>query len=79
MTKILLYQYENCPFCIRVRNKLDEMGLKFVKVEVDPDDKPDVVMKSTGGSVPVMDIDGEIIGDSARIIDYLEEHFGKKE
>lgn len=72
--KIILYQYTNCPFCIRVRMKLDSMGLKYKKIEVDPNNKPAIVTK-TGGTVPVVDIDGKVIGDSKNIITYLEENF----
>ena len=74
MPKILLYQFENCPYCEKVRRKLAELGLEYEKFEVDRSNKPDVVLQ-TGGTVPVIDIDGKIISDSSRIVEYLEENF----
>lgn len=72
--KIILYQFTNCPFCLRVRTKLDSLGLKYEKVEVGRNNKPAIVVE-TGGTVPVIDIDGKVISDSKRIIKYLEENF----
>ncbi len=72
--KIILYQFTSCPFCKRVRSKLESMDLKYKKVEVDPNNKP-VIVTENGGTVPVIDIGGKVIGDSKRIIAYLEENF----
>ncbi len=74
MAKIKLYQFENCPYCEKVRRKLKEKWLKYEKVEVDRSNKPDVVL-NTGGTVPVIDINGKIISDSSRICDYLDKNF----
>ncbi len=70
-----LYQYETCPFCEKVRQKLAEMGLEYEKIEVDPANKPEAVI-STGGTVPVIDDDGHIMNESGDIVDYLEEKYG---
>jgi len=75
---IKLYQYETCPFCAKVRAKLDELKIEYEKVEVDRANKPEPVT-STGGTVPVIDDDGMIMNESADIVDYLEEKFGKSE
>ena len=74
--KIKLYQFEHCPFCAKVRNKLEELGLEYDKLEVDRDNKPQLVLDK-GGTVPVIDIDGEIIGDSSVIVEELDKRFGK--
>ncbi|MFC1732481.1 glutathione S-transferase N-terminal domain-containing protein [candidate division KSB1 bacterium] len=72
--KIKLYQFEHCPYCEKVRQKLKEKGLEWETVEVNRANKPDIVL-NTGGTVPVVDIDGKIISDSAIIIRYLDENF----
>ena len=73
--KIRLYQFENCPFCEKVRQKLAALKLEYEKFEVDRNDKPKVVV-DLGGTVPVIDIDGHIMNESDDIVAYLEEHFG---
>ena len=71
---ITLYQFETCPFCLRVRSKLYSLGIKYEKVEVDRNNKPAIVTE-TGGMVPVVKIGEKVMSDSARIIEYLEENF----
>ena len=34
--KVKLYQYENCPFCCKVRAFLDYYGIEYEKIEVNP-------------------------------------------
>ena len=74
--KITLYQYENCQFCMMVRDKLEALGLKYDTIEVPRDiDAPvrrDLFDKSGVRTVPVIDIDGEWTGDSDAIIEKLE-------
>jgi glutaredoxin 3 len=75
---ITLYQFEMCPFCAKVRAKLDEMGLEYKKVDVPRDredpQRKDIAEKSGVQTVPVIEIDGKWIGDSGAIIAYLDEH-----
>lgn len=79
MTKITLFQFEHCPFCAKVRAKLDQMGLEYEKINV-PYDREDpqrkeLFEKSGVPTVPVLKIDGKYIGESGEIIKYLEENF----
>ncbi|MFC1750765.1 glutathione S-transferase family protein [Pseudomonadota bacterium] len=76
MHMIKLYQFETCPFCAKVRRKLEELEIEYEKVEVDPANKPDVVI-NLGGTVPVIDDDGEIMNESDDIVAYLEEKYGQ--
>lgn len=75
---IKLYQFETCPFCAKVRRKLEELSMEYEKIEVDPANKPDIVLQK-GGRVPVIDDQGIIMNESADIVDYLEKKYGKKE
>ena len=74
--QITLYQFETCPYCAKVRGKLNELGLDYDKVNVanDREDakRQEIAKKRGVLSVPVIEIDGKWIGDSARIIEYLE-------
>jgi glutaredoxin 3 len=78
MANITLYQLPTCPFCAKVRAKLEEMNLKFEIVNVardreDPQRK-EIFEKSGVATVPVINIDGKWVGDSGKIIKYLEEN-----
>ena len=72
-----LYQFEYCPYCAKVRKKLDELGLKYEKIEVDPKNKPKIVIE-LGGTVPVIDDNGRIMNESDDIVAYLEKNYARK-
>jgi len=76
MTQITLYQFESCPFCKRVRDKLAELKLDYKTIEVPYDNEHPLrqkLFKESGVStVPVIEIDGKYIGESQDIIEYLE-------
>jgi len=75
-----LYQYQNCPFCFRVRVALGEKGLPFAGIEVDPQHKPEELLSVAPlGSVPVLvedgpspDVPGIALFDSGTIVEYLD-------
>ncbi len=74
---LTLYQFEECPFCEKVRTYLDEHNLEYEKVNVpayreDPVRK-ELAEKSGVFTVPVLKDGDEYIGDSGNIIKYLEE------
>ena len=79
MTELILYQFEECPFCAKVRTKLDELKISYQKVNVsyDREDelRKELLDKSGVASVPVMKIDDKYIGESDDIINYLEKNF----
>tara|TARA_Y100000034_G_C6785967_1_gene351587 strand:- start:429 stop:674 length:246 start_codon:yes stop_codon:yes gene_type:complete len=81
MVKIILYQFEECPFCLKVRNKLEELNLEYEKVDVsysrDDPLRKELLEKSGVASVPVIKIDDKYIGESKDIIEYLENNFNK--
>ena len=82
MPKITLYQFEECPFCAKVRLFLKEMKLPFTTVTVAPNRedqlRKELAQKSGVPTVPVVSVDGKYIGDSQKIIEYLQETVVKK-
>jgi len=75
---IKLYQFETCPFCIKVRKKLDELNLNYETVEVPRDRVKRIKIKELSGQikVPVLeDSDGTVVYDSSRIVEYLEDNY----
>ncbi len=78
MQKITLYQFTTCPYCAKVRSYLESKGIEFetVNVEYDREDplRKTLFEKSGIGTVPVIEVDGKFIGESDKIIAYLDEH-----
>jgi len=79
MASITLYQFEECPYCEKVRQKLRELGLNYDKVNVPRDReaplRKELREKSGVPTVPVIKIDGRYLGESAEIIRHLEQNF----
>lgn len=79
MVTIKLYQFSGCPFCAKVKNKLEEKGLEFETIEIshDHDDpgRKEIIQKSGCETVPVIQIDDIYMGESGDIIDYINENF----
>ncbi len=79
--KMKLYNLESCPFCIVVRRKLDDLGLKYEKIDV-PESRQlrtEVIKVSGQPLVPVL-VDGDVVlDDEDKIIEYLDSKYGRKE
>ena len=75
--KIILYTLAGCPFCNKVRSFLESHKLAYEEIEVpmwrDDPVRQELSEKSGVGTVPVIKVNGEYIGDSQIIIDYLKE------
>lgn len=80
--EIILYQFDECPYCEKVRQKLKELDVRYKKINV-PYDREDslrkeLLEKSGVATVPVIKINGKYIGGSADIIAHLEKNFRRK-
>jgi glutathione S-transferase len=80
MTSLELYELEGCPYCAKVINKLDELGLDYESHMVERDhDKRDEVQEVSGQTgVPVLvDPEHGVEGmpESDDIVEYLEETY----
>jgi glutaredoxin len=76
-----LYELPGCPYCAKVKRKLDELELDYVSHEVpSAHSKRDAVRELTGQTgVPVLvDTEHGIEGmpESDDIVDYLEQSYG---
>ncbi|HZG34930.1 MAG TPA: glutathione S-transferase N-terminal domain-containing protein [Gaiellaceae bacterium] len=77
-----LFQAEWCPYSRRVRERLTELGLPFVALQVEPrpEDRAELREASGDDSIPVLVTeDGHAIGDADRIIEWLDEHYAEPE
>lgn len=73
-----VYQFEGCPYCSKVRQKLTDLGIDFIARQVDPHDRSRVEEVSGQTNVPVL-VDPNtdtVMPESDDIVDYLEEHYG---
>lgn len=67
---LVLYQYQACPFCNKVRAFLDFHKVPYVVVEVDPITQS-AIKWSSHKKVPLAVINGVAIGESNVIIDHV--------
>ncbi|XP_058219186.1 uncharacterized protein LOC131329828 [Rhododendron vialii] len=68
--EVVLYQYEACPFCNKVKAFLDYYDIPYKVVEVNPINKKEIKW-SDYKKVPILVVDGEQMVDSSEIIDKL--------
>lgn len=68
--EVVLYQYEACPFCNKVKAFLDYYDIPYKVVEVNPMNKKEIKW-SDYKKVPILKVDGEQMVDSSDIIDKL--------
>jgi microsomal prostaglandin-E synthase 2 len=74
MESVILYQFELCPYCHKVKAALEAKGIPFTKVEVNPMNKKELPPLPEGAprKVPVIQMGGQTIFDSTKIIAHLE-------
>jgi glutathione S-transferase len=74
-----VYQFEGCPFCKKVRQKLTELQIDFIARQVEPKGDRERVKEVSGQTgVPVLKDPNTdtVMPESDDIVDYLEEHYG---
>eukprot|EP00049_Salpingoeca_infusionum_P018077 m.355667 g.355667 ORF g.355667 m.355667 type:complete len:326 (-) comp17302_c0_seq1:418-1395(-) len=68
---LVLYQYQPCPFCTKVRTYLDYYKVPYKKVEVEPLRKPEIKFSSYK-KVPILVVNGTQFNDSTEIVAALD-------
>ena len=80
-TMMKLYQLESCPYCKRVRERLSELRVTYVNINVprDKSQRDEVERVSGQRAVPVL-VDGEtVLDDEEKILPYLDRKYAKAE
>lgn len=76
-----LYHFEACPFCSKVRKKLEEMKIDYISRPINPDGRRQRVKDVSGQTgVPLL-VDPNtdtVMPESDDIVDYLEEQYGNE-
>ncbi|CEG47964.1 prostaglandin e [Plasmopara halstedii] len=70
---VVLYQYEPCPYCCKVKAVLDYYKIPYEVVEVNPLTKKETKAFTDYRKVPIARINNEVIVDSSAIISKLRE------
>jgi len=60
---VKLFTTLSCPYCFTLMEFLKERGIEFEEVDVSKDEKAreEMIQKSGQMSVPILEIDGEIV------------------
>ena len=74
-TGISLYTGDYCPFCGRVRNELERLGLDYEVVDADTDMREEVIRLSGQRAIPILTIGDEVLVDSSNIIRELRNRY----
>lgn len=72
---IVLHQFEISPFCQKVAKALQHKGLPYRTVDYNGVNAAKAQTLSKVGKVPVLDIDGQRIQDSTKIVRYLDQTY----
>lgn len=75
---IEIYQFEGCPFCSKVRQKMTELNLDFIARQVEPNGerkKVEEVSGQTGVPVIIDPNTDTVMHESDDIVEYLEENY----
>ncbi|CAH0474399.1 unnamed protein product [Peronospora belbahrii] len=73
LPKVVLYQYEPCPYCCQVKAVLDYLKIPYEVVEVNPITKSEIMAFTDYRKVPVVRINDQVVVDSSAIISRLWE------
>ena len=63
MKNVKVYSTPSCPFCIKVKQFLQDQNVEFENIDVSSDQEKvqEMVQKSGQMGVPVLDVEGDII------------------
>ncbi|MNK84808.1 glutaredoxin 3 [compost metagenome] len=78
-TMMKLYQFESCPYCKMVRERLSELQVTYININVPRDkmQRDEVERVSGQRTVPVL-VDGEtVLDDEEKILPYLDRKYAK--
>jgi len=80
VSKLNLYYLENCPFCIKVLDYLEDKNFDIELTEINEVDGAREFLKENGGKiqVPCLFIDGDPLYESDDIIEWFKDNLENK-
>ena len=79
--ELILYQFESCPYCLTVREAIDQFKVPNVKIRdilEEPKYREELIRLNGTRQVPCLVIDGKPMLESEDIVRFLEKTFGSK-
>ena len=75
---MILYHFESCPYCVKVRNAVSELAMELEMRDTRANDAyREELLSLTGKTqVPCLVVDGKPMHESDDIVNYLKENFG---
>ena len=74
IAQIIIYSKNNCGYCIKAKNLLENLGLDYAEKKFDDFSNVEKLFEDIGKSVksmPQIKINGELIGGYNQLIEYL--------
>lgn len=77
MPDLLLYHFQSCPYCAKVRNYLEKRGIKVPMKDTHADNaaRDELVNLAGKTQVPCLVIDGNPMHESDDIIQWFEDNW----
>jgi glutaredoxin len=79
--KLELYHFESCPYCVKVRRFIDQIGVRsqvaYHDIETDPKAHERLMKLNQDDQVPCLVMDGKPMLESDDIVAWLKEYFKK--
>lgn len=71
MSKVQIYTTNYCPYCRAAKSLLDNKGCSYEEINLDgdPDRKYEIMNKLNWKTVPIIMIDGDLIGGYDELAD----------
>lgn len=78
--ELTLYQFDMCPFCVKVKNYMDQNSIQIPMKDILTDSQAKLELLEIGGKtqVPCLVIDGKALYESDDIINWLEQNYSKQ-
>lgn len=73
LPKVVLYQYQICPFCNRAKAYLEYLKIPYEAIEVNPLTKGEISFSKDYKKVPIAIINGNIVNEGSNIIKTITE------
>ena len=78
--KLTLYQFDMCPFCVKVKNYMDQNSIQIPMKDILTDSQAKLELLEIGGKtqVPCLVIDGKALYESDDIINWLKQNYSEQ-
>ncbi|MFH1016690.1 MAG: glutathione S-transferase N-terminal domain-containing protein [Pseudomonadota bacterium] len=79
--ELILYHFESCPYCEKVRRAIRELqipGVRYRDALEEPEYRDELIKMNGTRQVPCLVVDGTPVLESDEIVAFLKRQFGPK-